>query len=128
MFDLILGAQSEFLTYDNSTYGIRILYPSNWLRLDDVYNTGKVNFPARFNFPVTFLVDDKNSSIGEDKFIENVMIVIEKLPSFNVLLDDYTAAQINTLKNDEKNFVLIRSNTTTLSNNTAHEIIGQHQM
>ena len=88
MFDLILGAQSEFLTYDNSTYGIRILYPSNWLRLDDVYNTGKVNFPARFNFPVTFLVDDKNSSIGEDKFIENVMIVIEKLPSFNVLLAD----------------------------------------
>jgi hypothetical protein len=60
------GAQTEFLTYANSTYGIRMLYPPNWLRLDDVYNIGEVNFP------VTFLPDDKNSSVGEDEFVVNV--------------------------------------------------------
>jgi hypothetical protein len=123
LFDLTLGAQSEFLTYDNSTYGIRMLYPSNWLKLADVNNTGEANFPARINFPATFFANDKNSSIGEDEFPANVLIAIEKLPSFNVLLDDYTATQTNTLKNDEKNFVLLKSNATTLSNNTAHEII-----
>jgi hypothetical protein len=114
-----IKVQPHFLNYSNLTYGIEIAYPSkNWDKVEGVPST------ERFDFPVAFFSTDDLSSILRSR----IEIYIEKLPSFNVLLDEYTANQINTLKNDDKNFVLLKSNSTTLANNTAHEIIWTESM
>jgi hypothetical protein len=96
----IVNSSTNFLKYDNSSFGMSIDYPTGWNKIED--NTG-----SWF----------RNSN-------ESVNVRIEKLPSQNKTIDELTKNQINLTKNQFPGQVYVESNATTIGNNyTAHKIV-----
>lgn len=96
--------QTNFTTYENPTFGIRIQYPSDWGRLD-----------------LSFLQDSADIDfypLSDTSLAKNVKIQVNNLPSRNMTLEEYTNSQINPL--EEK---LLKSNTTTLAGIPGYEIV-----
>jgi hypothetical protein len=98
---------NNFLTYVNSTYGIRLEYPSNWINFTDSSGT------------ITFLPVPENNS--GPRYLVGVNVL--DLPSYfsstinivNFILDSY--------KKTLNNFELIESTQANLANNSAQKII-----
>jgi serine/threonine-protein kinase len=100
----IAQTNSNFVTYDNPTFGVRIQYPSDWGRLD-----------------LSFLQDSADIDfypLADTSLAKNVKIQVINLPSRNMTLEEYTNSQINPL--EEK---LLKSNTTTLAGIPGYEIV-----
>jgi hypothetical protein len=107
---------SNFLTYVNSTYGIKIKYSSEWTKLDqglDIFGNNKT--------VVMFFAPSKDV---------NLAIIIDKIAP-NTTLNQYTKENININNNTLPLGVLkntiIQSNAATLDGNEAHEIISNLQ-
>jgi eukaryotic-like serine/threonine-protein kinase len=100
----VAQTNSEFVTYDNPTFGVRIQYPSDWGRLDLSFlqQSADIDF-----YP-----------LADTSLAKNVKIQVNNLPSRNMTLEEYTNSQINPL--EER---LLESNTTTLAGIPGYEIV-----
>ena len=103
---------SNFSTYENPIFGIKILYPSNW---DKQENSSSSNNSTLYDI-VTFSPPLKNSS----SIIGKVAIKVDNISDIKpTTLANYTDAIISDLKQD---FRVTESN-TTLAGNPAYKIL-----
>ena len=106
---IIIAAQTDetnFVSYSNPTFGIRIQYPENWGRLD-------LSFLQNDSADIDFYpLDDASGS-------KHVRIQIETMQSAqNMTLEQYSEAKINSTEGQ-----ILESNSTTLTDLPAHEIV-----
>jgi eukaryotic-like serine/threonine-protein kinase len=97
-------SQSDFATYENPKFGIRVQYPSDWGRLDLSF----LGASADIDF---YPLDDTSGT-------KDVRIQVKALPLQNMTLEQYTNIQLNSIEGQ-----ILESNATTLANLPAHEII-----
>ena len=100
----------EFLTYENSTLGIKIQYPTGW-KLMQVSN-----LPYLTNIFVSPLENNT------DRYRENAFLKINEV-SPNVTLNDYTSTITKTLQN-RSDFRITDFGSATLSDNPGYRLIG----
>ena len=93
------STKTNFLTYENSTYGIKIQYPSSW---DEEQNGTKQDTETNI---VTFYPPARNSNASLDVTIDEISD--EK----GVSLSQYASDGIGDLKQSLKDFNLISSDT-----------------
>ena len=105
----------EFLTYENSTFGIRMQYPSNWLPTDEI-SSGNISF---------VLPDEESNQPGlfdfmrpQDELPEvlDAVLFVEVIPlpySYNVsesaYIDEYVSIWVSGAKENLTNFNLTKS-------------------
>jgi hypothetical protein len=107
----------SFLTYHNSTYGINIQYPSDWLYKGSEISNDSVQSIVTFASPTLF-------TSNSNKSIPVVAVGIEKLPFYNVPLDLYTNLTINNLRKSELGFSLLGSSDVSFAGiKPAHKIV-----
>ena len=104
---------SNFLTYENHSFGIKILYPANWNKQE---NTSSSSNNSTLYDIVTFSPPLKNSSNIIGKLAVKVDNISDIKPT---TLANYTDAIISDLKQD---FRVTESN-TTLAGNPAYKIL-----
>ena len=108
----------NFLEYHNSTYGINVQYPSDWL-----YKGSKISNDSVQGI-VTFASPNVLTSSSSNKSVVVLTIGIEKLPFYNIPLNLYTNLTINNLRESEPGFRLLASNEISLAGiKPAHKII-----
>ena len=95
--------QTNFTTYENPTFGIRIQYPSDWGRLDLSF----LGASADIDF---YPLDDTSGA-------KDVRIQVKTLPSQNMTLEQYTNTQIKSIEGQ-----ILESNGTTLAGMEAHQV------
>ena len=96
--------QTNFTTYENPTFGIRIQYPSDWGRLDLSF----LEASADIDF---YPLDDTSGA-------KDVRIQVKTLPSQNMTLEQYTNTQVESIEGQ-----ILESNATTLAGMEAHQVI-----
>jgi hypothetical protein len=108
------------LTYQNSTYGIKIQYPSDWLYKESNASNSSVQTVVTFVSPNLVTA----APIGIDKSLAALTVAVQSIPFHNLPLNTYTNLNVNTLRQSEPGFQLLMSNDTTLAggNNPAHKI------
>jgi hypothetical protein len=108
----------NFLEYHNSTYGINVQYPSDWL-----YKGSKISNDSVQGI-VTFASPNVLTSSSSNKSVVVLTIGIENLPFYNIPLNLYTNLTINNLRESEPGFRLLASNEISLAGiKPAHRII-----
>jgi hypothetical protein len=100
---------TNFQTYSNLPFGIKMQYPSNWLKLDLSRNNSSVLVVA-FKTPV-------GSPLG------SLNILGGNVSSGNVTLTALVSTTINHLRQTGKILHLISSTPTTLAGKSAHKIV-----
>jgi hypothetical protein len=109
--------RGDMLVYQNTTYGIKMQYPSGW-EVTDFNNSAA----APVKLVVGFL-----SPIGvqraTDRIPENILVAVENLSSRNMGLAPYTTLQLSLLSEGTQGFNLVESLPTTIANNPAHQIV-----
>ena len=100
---------TNFQTYSNVAFGIKMIYPSNWLKLDLSRNDSSVLVVA-FKTPV-------GSPLG------SLNILGGNVSSGNVTLSALVSTTINHLRQTGKILHLISSTPTTLAGNLAHKLV-----
>ena len=105
---------NSFLPYNNSDYGIKLDYPSDWSYQEVQVPSNATIYPIVHVFPP--ITDDPNAVT----FLE---IGIEELESpFSI--DEYSRSTINAYRESRQNFDLVSSNTEeTLSGLPAYELV-----
>ncbi len=100
---------SNFLTYQNSTYGISVQHPSNWITEENhnLTSTGRI---VKFSSPP-----------GTPHATLNI-IGGNRLPS-NMSLEQFSAASINNLRQSFPRFNLLESSSNTLGGFPAHTVV-----
>jgi hypothetical protein len=111
--------QNAFLTYENTTYGIKIQYPAGYgWQIGFANQTSEDNV---YNYIVAFRSPRDRVS---DTVAENVNIVVENLPpEENIALDAYSTFQISDLTLSGTNFDLRESTPTVLAGIPAYKIV-----
>ncbi len=97
-----------FLTYENSTYGIKIMYPKEWEMMESYMGT------------VAIFLSPKGSD--SDVFQENLNVGVQDLSAQPMTLDEFTdlnIEQIKTLFTIE----VVDSSPTTLANTPADKVV-----
>lgn len=99
---------SDFLTYENSDYGVKIKYPSNWQQTEteDVI--------------VSFLSPKADASADIQ---ENLGLIMNDLAGQGLTLQKYNEIAIEQLKQTFPDIKIIESGSTVLSNNPAHKVV-----
>jgi serine/threonine-protein kinase len=97
-------AQTDFTTYENPKFGIRVQYPSDWGRLDLSFlgTSADIDF-----YP-----------LADTSGTKDVRIQVKTLPLENMTLGQYTNTHINSIEGQ-----ILESNVTTLGNLPAHQIV-----
>ena len=102
------SSATNFLTYDNSTYGIKIQYPDNWEKKPADGLLGEVVF---------FLPR------GVNQTLEPVEVDISVLPSRNISLDVLAQRQFETYKTLLSNLEVIESKPITFHGDPALTVL-----
>lgn len=97
----------NFVTYENSTYKIRIMHPQEWEIME-----GYMETVVLFRSPI---------EEASDMFQENLNVVVGDLPE-PMKLDEFTDANIDQIKSLFAAEV-VDSSSTTLANNPARKVI-----
>jgi hypothetical protein len=100
---------SNFLTYQNSTYGISVQHPSNWIK-EENHNLTTAGRIVKFSSPP-----------GTPHATLNI-IGGNRLPS-NMSLEQFSAASINNLRQSFPRFNLLESSSNTLGAFPAHRVV-----
>jgi eukaryotic-like serine/threonine-protein kinase len=103
----------NFSTYKNTTHGIEIQYPSDWMIMEQ----GKSPFVMS---PDVITLLSPNSNIS--KTIPATFRV--SVQNINVTLDDYTNKTVGELVKYTPGAKIIESNKTTLAGIPAHKVLG----
>jgi tetratricopeptide (TPR) repeat protein len=117
----MLGNNSTFSTYENSTYGIRIQYPSDW-SVQESNTTGTLIKIATFVSPTG---PDSDPTAG-------VSIYMEKLHNSTTTLNNYAHFVAFTDYENNTNFhafklLELSTNSSILAGKPAYTIIGTYQ-
>ena len=109
---------SNFLTYENSTYGVKISYPANWTYYGTAENGGFIDIVI-FEAPLEGRTDSSSALF---------MVSRDTLPSDrSTSLKEYADSIINQYKQSIPDFNLIESSTdgsTNLLNRPAYSIVS----
>jgi eukaryotic-like serine/threonine-protein kinase len=110
----------SFLTYENATYGIKMQYPSNWLKGVDNSSTNN-----RYEVVATFFSPLESSS---DSYQECVQIVIDISNGLDVNLAKYMIEKIDLTRDSYSEFDLLASNTinVVLAGNPAYVLLYKY--
>jgi hypothetical protein len=107
----------DFLTYENTTYGIRIQHPAGW-------QVGESNQTSQDNVVNNIVAFRSPKDRISDTIAENVIIGVENLrPEENISLDAYSTLQIAEFTQFSTNFDLEQSTPIILAGNPAHKIV-----
>lgn len=103
------ASASNFLTYQNSSYGISVQHPSTWIG-EENHNATTPGRIVKFSSPqgtppATFNIIGGNRS------------------PLNMSLEQFSAASINNLHQSFPRFNLLESNSTTLGGFPAHRVV-----
>ena len=107
------GQEDNFSSYRNTTYGIEIKYPSDWIMLEQ----GKSPFVMSPDV-ITLLSPNNNSS---NTIPATFRVSVQNV---NETLDDFTNKTIDMLVENTPGAKIIESNKTTLAGNPAHKVLG----
>jgi eukaryotic-like serine/threonine-protein kinase len=99
---------NKFLTYKDSTLGIKIDYPAGWTH---ELHAGSI---------VTFLASLESDS---NTYPAGLGIKIQHLKSKNISLNNITRIQIKNLTQNHPDFKLIESTESKIGGNSAHKIV-----
>jgi len=110
LFDILspTSNNNNFLTYQDSTLGIKIDYPAGWTH---ELHAGSI---------VTFLASLESHS---NTYPAGLGIVQHMTSSKNISLNEITKVQIKNLTQDHPDFKLIESTDYKLGGNNAHKIV-----
>jgi len=110
----------SFLTYENATYGIKMQYPSNWLKGVDDSSTNN-----RYEVVATFFSPLERSS---DSYQECAQIVIDNSNGLDVNLAKYMIEKIELTRESYLDFDLLGSNTinVALAGNPAYILLYKY--
>jgi hypothetical protein len=102
------GPEVKFLPYENSTYGIRIQYPSNWIKQESQNQSSNliVGFKSPPGNGFAYITIERGGHVPQ-----------------NISLEQFSNATINELRQSFPGFNLTESNSTTLAGIPAHEIV-----
>jgi hypothetical protein len=103
------ASAANFLTYQNSTYGISVQHPSNWIK-EENHNSTSPGHIVKFSSPQ-----------GTPPATVNI-IGGNRLP-LNMSLEEFSAASINNLRQSFPRFNLLESSSTTLGGFPAHRVV-----
>ena len=117
--------ETNFSIYENPTYGIKILYPAGWNKLE----FGQITADG---LVVGFALPREGKPLSEinvsDFILENILIAVTRInsapPPFSksTLLKDFVNEQISSFKQGLADFQIIKSNTTAIDNNPTYQI------
>ena len=107
------GQEDNFSSYRNTTHGIEIKYPSDWIMLEQ----GKSPFVMSPDV-ITLLSPNNNSS---NTIPATFRVSVQNV---NETLDDFTNKTIDMLVENTPGAKIIESNKTTLAGNPAHKVLG----
>ena len=99
---------SDFLTYENSDYGIKIKYPSDWQQTENE------------DVIVAFLSRKTDAS---EAVQENLGLTMNDLAGQGLTLQKYNEIAIEQLKQTFPDIKIIESGSTVLSNNPAYKVV-----
>ena len=101
------GPEVKFLPYENSTYGIRIQYPSNWIKQESQNQSSNliVGFKSPPGTRFAYITIERGGHVPQ-----------------NISLEQFSNATINELRQLFPGFNLTESNSTTLAGIPAHKI------
>jgi hypothetical protein len=105
------------LIYQNSTYGIKMQYPSGWT-VTEFNNSAAA--PTKLVVGFTSPIGVQRAS---DAVPETVVVGVDELASRNMGLGPYTTLQLSLLSESTQGFDLLESLPTTIANNPAHQIV-----
>ena len=112
LFDITSPTSSininKFLTYQDSTLGIKIDYPAGWTH---ELHAGSI---------VTFLASLESDS---NTYPAGLGIKIQHLKSKNISLNNITKIQIKNLTQNHPDFKLIESTESKIGGNSAHKVV-----
>ena len=112
-----ITTREDFLTYENTTYGIRIQYPAGWQEGE----SNQTSEDSVLNYIVAFRSPKDRIS---DTVAENVIVSVENLPpEQNISLAAYSTRQIADLTQFSPDFDLQQSIPTVLAGIPAHKIV-----
>jgi PsbP-like protein len=100
---------SNFQTYSNSAFGIKMQYPSDWLKLNLSANTSSALIVV-FKSPPGTLLGSLN-------------IIAQNLSSQNITLSKLVDMNVNNLKQSGRIVNLVASTPSTLADNPAYKIV-----
>ena len=103
----------HFLTYQNSTDGIKIQYPSNWKKVEHGDNAGIPSHTIEFLSPMT----------ANDTFQENVFVKVDPFPQS---LRQLVVGEVDGFKTHTVNFMLLNSVPSTLDGNPAQILVFKY--
>ena len=122
--------ETSFSIYENPTYGIKILYPAGWNKLE----FGQITADG---FVVGFALPREGKPLSEinvsDFILENIMIGVTKIISApssfskSTILRDFVNEQISSYKQELADFQIIKSNITGIDNNPIYQIQYTHK-
>ena len=99
---------SDFLMYENSDYGVKIKYPSDWQQTENE------------DVIVAFLSRKTDAS---EAVQENLGLTMNDLAGQGLTLQKYNEIAIEQLKQTFPDIKIIESGSTVLSNNPAHKVV-----
>ena len=108
-------AMPNFLAYHNSTYGINVQYPSNWLYKgsENTYNTNSNNGSSgQVQTIVTFVPQDKSIHALVTIGTVNLPPIFQSIRIGN--MSSFASLVINNIKQSTPGFRLIESNTSSV--------------
>ena len=107
------NTNGDFFTYQNSSEGIKIEYPTNWKKMDHADNASIPSHTIEFLSPLT----------ANDTFQENVFLRIDPFPQD---LRELVVAEVNGFKTHAVNFMLLESMPGVLASNPAQTLVFKY--
>lgn len=106
----VIGAETKFLSYNNSTYGFQIGYPANWKVVQ-----GFMGSVVAFASPL------ENAN---DKFSENLNLIIQDLTPYpGMSLEKYEEITLNQLRNIITDYKLVYKGNSALADRPSRTIV-----
>lgn len=100
---------TNFLTYDSYVYGIRIKYPLDWTKEEQVFGT-----VVSFSSPIESASDD---------FSENLNVLVQDLSAQPITLEEYTRISEEQVEQYITNGKILDTIATTLDGNSAYKLV-----
>jgi eukaryotic-like serine/threonine-protein kinase len=107
-----VNSTTPLLTFQNSTLGIKIQYPSNWNKIDHSHNASIPVGAVKFVPP-----QEKNV---------NVLVNVNQGIPKNATLERFIIGDLTFIKNRFINFQLLESRPSSLAGNPAHILVFQY--
>jgi hypothetical protein len=132
----------HFLRYENSTYGIKMQYPSNWQKIEfskvdekESHNNDRGIAEFRLSSASNPSVDRSTFSISIHKLpSQNIIVTLlgffDKTASQRISFEGFVLSHVTTLLTTLPNFHLIRSESgeiTLVDNTPAHKLVYEYR-